>query len=55
MLAVAATRGDGEVGEDVTRNVRTIRAVPQRLAIARPPAVLEVRGEIYMTRATSTG
>ena len=39
-LAVAATRGDGEVGEDVTRNVRTIRAVPQRLATSRPPAVL---------------
>ena len=50
-LAVAATRGDGEVGEDVTRNVRTIRAVPQVLAIARPPAVLEVRGEIYMNRS----
>ena len=50
-LAVAATRGDGEVGEDVTRNVRTIRAVPQQLAIAKPPAVLEVRGEIYMTRS----
>jgi len=49
-LAVAATRGDGEVGEDVTRNVRTIRAVPQRLSLARPPAVLEVRGEVYMTR-----
>ena len=50
-LAVAATRGDGEVGEDVTRNVRTIRAVPQVLAIARPPAVLEVRGEIYTNRS----
>ena len=50
-LAVAATRGDGEVGEDVTRNVRTIRAIPQRLSAARPPAVLEVRGEVYMRRA----
>ena len=49
-LVVAATRGDGEVGEDVTHNVRTIRAIPQRLALARSPAVLEVRGEIYMTR-----
>ena len=48
-LAVAATRGDGEVGEDVTRNARTIRAIPQRLALRKPPAVLEVRGEIYMT------
>ncbi len=49
-LAVAATRGDGEVGEDVTPNVRTIRAIPHRLRGARPPAVLEVRGEVYMTR-----
>jgi DNA ligase (NAD+) len=49
-LAVAATRGDGETGEDVTANVRTIPAVPQRLRGKTPP-VLEVRGEIYMTRA----
>ena len=49
-LAVAATRGDGETGEDVTANVRTIAAVPQRLR-GKPPPVLEVRGEIYMTRA----
>ncbi len=49
-LAVAATRGDGETGEDVTANVRTIAAIPQRLA-GKPPPVLEVRGEIYMTRA----
>ncbi len=49
-LAVAATRGDGEVGEDVTSNVRTIRAIPQRLALRKVPAVLEVRGEVYMSR-----
>ncbi len=49
-LALAATRGDGEVGEDVTVNVRTIRSIPLRLRGAAPP-VLEVRGEIYMTRA----
>jgi DNA ligase (NAD+) len=49
-LAVAATRGDGETGEDVTANIRTIPAVPQRLRGKAPP-VLEVRGEIYMTRA----
>ena len=52
LLVRAATRGDGSVGEDVTSNVRTIRAVPLKLADdARSPAgVLEVRGEVYMPR-----
>jgi DNA ligase (NAD+) len=50
-LAVASTRGDGEVGEDVTRNIRTIGVIPPRLNTPRPPAVLDVRGEVYMTRA----
>jgi len=50
-LAVAATRGDGEVGEDVTRNILTIRAIPRTLATKKPPEVLDVRGEVYMTRA----
>ena len=49
-LAVAATRGDGEVGEDVTRNIQTIRGIPRRLAIEHPPEVVEVRGEVYMSR-----
>jgi DNA ligase (NAD+) len=49
-LARAATRGDGEVGEDVTANVRTIHSIPLVLK-GKPPEVLEVRGEIYMTRA----
>ncbi len=49
VLVQAATRGDGEVGEDVTHNVRTIREIPLRLSGAHPP-VLEVRGEIYMRR-----
>lgn len=49
-LVLAATRGDGETGEDVTQNVRTIRAVPLRLQGAAPE-VLEVRGEAYMSRA----
>lgn len=49
MLALAATRGDGEVGEDVTRNVRTVHGIPLKLR-AHPPELLEVRGEIYMTR-----
>lgn len=47
-MVTAATRGDGRVGEDVTANVRTIGAIPQRLDDA--PAVIEVRGEVYMPR-----
>ena len=50
-LERAATRGDGRRGEDVTVNVRTIRSVPLRLHGADHPDLLEVRGEIYMTRA----
>ncbi len=49
VLVQGATRGDGETGEDVTHNVRTIRSVPLRLAPGAP-AVLEVRGEVYMSR-----
>ena len=51
VLAQAVTRGDGASGEDVTANVRTIRAVPLALRGAGWPAVLEVRGEIFITRA----
>ncbi|NOR20531.1 MAG: NAD-dependent DNA ligase LigA [Xanthomonadales bacterium] len=50
-LTTAATRGDGERGEDVTANVRTIGAVPLKLHGQGWPALLEVRGEIYMPRA----
>ena len=46
-----ATRGDGERGEDVTRNLRTISAVPLRLRGDGHPRMLEVRGEVYMTRS----
>lgn len=49
-LVQAATRGDGETGEDVTVNVRTIRAIPLKLR-GEAPAVLEVRGEVFMYRA----
>lgn len=49
LLVQAATRGDGEVGENVTENARTIADIPQRLTDA--PAVLEVRGEVYMSHA----
>ena len=49
-LTVAATRGDGEVGEDVTPNVRTIRSIPRKLKGTHLPPLLEVRGEVYMTR-----
>ena len=51
LFAVGATRGDGEVGEDVTANLRTIGALPLRLRGARPPAVVEVRGEVYLPLA----
>jgi DNA ligase (NAD+) len=50
-LNLAATRGDGRSGEDVTTNVRTIRAVPLKLRGENVPEVLEVRGEIFMTRS----
>ena len=53
-LVQAATRGDGEVGEDVTHNIRTIRQIPLSLPFGGAegvPPVLEVRGEVYMRRA----
>jgi len=62
VLVQAATRGDGETGEDVTQNIRTVRQIPLRLHWpprgtkarrgdpADPPEVLEVRGEVYMRR-----
>src|ERR1022692_160595 len=51
ILIRGATRGDGDVGEDVTANVRTIRGVPTRLRTADPPAWLEVRGEVFLRLA----
>ncbi len=47
-LAHAATRGDGEAGEDVTQNVRTIRSVPLKLRTKNPPQLIEIRGEVIL-------
>jgi DNA ligase (NAD+) len=50
VLVQAATRGDGRHGEDVTANVRTIKSVPLKLQGDSVPAIIEVRGEIFMPR-----
>ena len=50
VLVVGATRGDGVTGDDITGNLKTIRSLPLRLP-AKAPAVLEVRGEVFMSRA----
>jgi DNA ligase (NAD+) len=49
-LVRAATRGDGEEGEDVTANIKTLKEVPHKLKGKKAPAVCEVRGEVYMTK-----
>jgi DNA ligase (NAD+) len=49
LLEVAATRGDGNVGEDVTHNVRAVKSVPLRLVGKSRPELLEVRGEVFMS------
>jgi DNA ligase (NAD+) len=49
-LVTGATRGDGEMGEDVTANVKTLEDIPHRLKGKGVPAICEVRGEIYMTK-----
>jgi len=47
-LALGVTRGDGQFGDDITANLRTVRAIPLQIDTASPPALLEVRGEAYM-------
>lgn len=54
LLIRAATRGDGETGEDITENIRTIPMVPLRLRGSNFPFVLEARGEIFMTKSAFT-
>ncbi len=48
VLVRGATRGDGVTGEEITQNVRTIRSIPLRLNMEKPPAVVEVRGEAFL-------
>ncbi len=48
LLALGVTRGDGTTGDDITANLRAVKAIPLRLEIPNPPALLEVRGEAYM-------
>ncbi len=48
-LVLGVTRGDGTLGDDITANLRTVRSIPLELAMANPPALLEVRGEAYMS------
>ncbi len=51
IFTLGATRGDGERGDNVTHNLKTVRNLPLRLQSDKPPKLLEARGEVYMTRA----
>ena len=48
-LALGVTRGDGRTGDDITTNIKTIRSIPLELKMKNPPALLEVRGEAYIS------
>lgn len=52
LLIQATTRGDGQTGEDVTHNIKTIQCIPLKLFTDKPPAIVEVRGEVFMSKAT---
>lgn len=51
ILTHAATRGDGATGENITANIKTIASIPLKLRTHNPPAIIEVRGEVYMPKA----
>ena len=51
LLSYAATRGDGQIGEDVTHTIKTIKSIPIKLATTNPPELLDVRGEVFITKA----
>ncbi|KTC81354.1 NAD-dependent DNA ligase LigA [Legionella brunensis] len=51
LLAYAATRGDGAVGENITNNIKTIAAVPLKILTDNPPKLIEIRGEVYIPKA----
>ena len=51
LLVEAATRGDGATGENVTANIRTVQAIPLRLHAARPPKLIDIRGEVLMFKS----
>ncbi|MFA6162810.1 MAG: NAD-dependent DNA ligase LigA [Methylobacter sp.] len=51
IFSYAATRGDGQVGEDVSHNIKTIKSIPIKLTCDQPPKILEVRGEVFLPKA----
>jgi DNA ligase (NAD+) len=51
LLVVGATRGDGEIGEDITENIKTIHDIPHKLKIGNPPSFFELRGEVYIDKS----
>lgn len=50
VFVVGATRGDGATGEDITQNLKTVKAIPLRLLLDKPPRFIEVRGEVYLPK-----